>query len=279
MNIMPLDFETFASSRDFNDLLTVIIAKLPTIIATLTILVGGFWLSNLIGNLAVKAMTVKGVDQSIHTFIRTILVLLLKFIVIVTAMSAIGFNINSFIAAIGAAGVTAGLGLQDSVHQFASGITILLNKPFKSGDYIELENVSGKVLEIKLMYTTLVTLDNKRVIVPNSHITSSNLINYNAESRRRLDLVFSVSYDADIASAKKVLSNVCAANERILVDPEPIIAVKEQAASSVDIACYVWCESDYYWDVYYYMQESVKLAFDEAGISIPFGQMDIHVVS
>ena len=186
-------------------------------------------------------------------------------------------DVNSFIAAIGAAGITAGLGLQASVSQFASGIQILINHPFKSGDYIDLGTVSGKVHEIKMMYTELINVDNKRVIVPNSHITGSNIINYNSESKRRIDLVFGISYDADIAKAKEVIAQTVRKNELILTEPEPIIAVSAQAASSVNISCLVWCHTDDYWNVFYYMQEAVKLAFDENKIAIPYDQLDVHI--
>lgn len=277
MTQLPLDLEQLLREKDYSGVWTLFLSKLPTVIAGIAILVIGFWLANLLGKLTVRAMRAKGVDQSVHGFIRTIMVLLLKFIVILTAMSKFGININSFIAAVGAAGVTAGLGLQESVSQFASGITILINKPFKSGDFIELENVSGKVLEIRLMYTTLVTLDNKRVIVPNSHITTSNLVNYNAESHRRIDLVYSVSYDTDIALAKDVLTRVVSDFDLVLKDPAPLIAVKEHGASAVMLTCYVWCNSNDYWDVYFQMQERVKIAFDQNGISIPFDQLDVHI--
>lgn len=277
MQFLPLTLETLIKERDFDGIWALFLSKLPTIVAALAILVIGFWVANLIGKLTIRALRAKGVDQSIHSFIKTILVMLLKFVVILSALSTLGININSLIAAVGAAGVTAGLGLQSSVSQFASGITILINKPFKSGDYIELENVNGKVLEIKLMYTVLITLDNKRVIVPNSHITSSNLINYNAEDRRRLDLVFSVSYSADIAQAKKVLLKVADGNELVLKEPAPIIAVKEHSSSAINIACLIWCNSNDYWDVFYYMQEQVKLAFDREHVEIPFDQLDVHI--
>lgn len=277
MNFIKLNLETLIREKDYEGIKALIISKLPLVVAAFFIIAIGFWISNLIGKATVRGLRAKGVDSSVHTFIKTILVLILKIIVIMTALSAIGININSFIAALGATGIAAGLGLQESVSQFASGITILINKPFKSGDYIELENVSGKVLEIRLMYTTLVTLDNKRVIVPNSHITSSNLINYNAESRRRIDLVFSISYDSDIAKAKDVLAKVAESYELILKNPEPTIAVKEHGPSSINVACYVWCKSSDYWDVLYFMQEQVKLAFDKNGIEIPFDQIDVHI--
>lgn len=262
---------------EWDDVVKFVISKAPLLLGAVIIVVVGFVLSNLVGKLVVKGMRARGIDPSIHTFIKTIVVLLLKFAVILSALSTMNVDVNSFIAAIGAAGITAGLGLQASVSQFASGIQILINHPFKSGDYIDLGTVSGKVHEIKMMYTELITVDNKRVIVPNSHITGSNIINYNSESKRRIDLVFGISYDADIAKAKEVISQTVRKNELILTDPEPIIAVSAQAASSVNISCLVWCHTDDYWNVFYYMQEAVKLAFDENKIAIPYDQLDVHI--
>lgn len=262
---------------EWDDVVKFVVSKAPLLLGAVIIVVVGFVLSNLVGKLVVKGMRARGIDPSIHTFIKTIVVLLLKFAVILSALSTMNVDVNSFIAAIGAAGITAGLGLQASVSQFASGIQILINHPFKSGDYIDLGTVSGKVYEIKMMYTELITVDNKRVIVPNSHITGSNIINYNSESKRRIDLVFGISYDADIAKAKEVIAQTVRKNELILTEPEPIIAVSAQAASSVNISCLVWCHTDDYWNVFYYMQEAVKLAFDENKIAIPYDQLDVHI--
>ena len=275
--LVEANLVSLIKARDYDALLSLILEKAPSVIMAIVIVVIGVIVSKLIGKLAVKAMSAKGVDPSIHSFVRTIIVLLFNFIFILSALSTLGLDINSFIAALGAAGITAGLGLQASVSQVASGIQILFNHPFKSGDYIDVGTVSGKVHEIKIMYTVLITVDNKRVIIPNSYITSNNIINYNAEDRRRLDLVFSISYDADIEKAKEVIREVIAKNNLILTDPEPLIAVKEHAASSINLACLVWCSSSEYWNVFYYMQEAVKVAFDNNSISIPYGQLDIHI--
>ncbi len=277
MKYYPLELATLIKNGDFEGILDLIISKAPTIIAAIMIVVVGFIVSNLIGKLVIKALRAKGVDPSIHSFIKTVITLLLKLIFILSALSTLSIDVNSFITALGAAGITAGIGLQSSISQLASGIQILANHPFKSGDYIDVGNVSGKVHEIKMMYTVLITVDNKRVIIPNSYITTNNIINYNAEERRRLDLVFSISYDADINKAKETLKEVIAANSLILTDPEPLIAVKEHAASSVNLACLIWCNSSDYWDIFYYMQETVKISFDKNNISIPYGQLDIHI--
>lgn len=277
MKHYPLDLAKLVKDGDIEGIIDLIIDKAPMIIAAVLIVVVGFIVSNLIGKLVIKAMRAKGVDPSIHSFIKTVITLILKLIFILSALSTLGFDINSFVTALGAAGITAGLGLQASISQLASGIQILVNHPFKSGDYIDVGTVSGKVHEIKMMYTVLITADNKRVIIPNSYITTNNIINYNAEERRRLDLVFSISYDTDICKAKEVLKEVITANNLILTDPEPLIAVKEHAASSINIACLVWCNSNDYWDIFYYMQEAVKVSFDQNSISIPYGQLDIHI--
>lgn len=203
------------SAFDLETFMSKLVDALPKLAGAVIIIALGFWVSSLIGKLLIKGLTRKGVDASIHSFLRSIVVWLLRFAVILSALSTLGFNLNSFIAALGAAGLTAGMGLQNSIAQFASGIQILVNKPFKSGDFVELENISGRVHEIKLMYTVFTTADNKRVIVPNSHITSNNIINYNAEGRRRLDMTFSVSYSDDIALAKQVLHAQALKNELI----------------------------------------------------------------
>lgn len=277
MNIGTVELPETNIFPEWEDIVKFVVSKAPSLIGAAIIVVVGFVVSNLVGKLAVKGMRAKGIDPSIHSFIKTIVVFVLKAAVILSALSTLNVDVNSFIAALGAAGITAGLGLQSSVSQFASGIQILINHPFKSGDYVDLGTVSGKVHEIKIMYTELITVDNKRVIVPNSHITSSNIINYNSESKRRVDLVFGISYDADIARAKAVIEETARKNELVLMNPEPVIAVSGHAASAVNISCLIWCHTDDYWDVFYYMQEAVKLAFDENNISIPYDQLDVHL--
>ncbi len=277
MKFYRLDLAEMIEQRNFDGIMALIISKIPLIVSVVIILVVGFAVSNLIGKLVIKALKAKGVDPSVHSFIRTCITLLLKFAFILSAISTLGVNVSSFLAAIGAAGITAGLGLQSSVSQLASGVQILMNHPFKSGDYVELGTVSGKVHEIKLMYTVLITVDNKQIIIPNSTITSSNIINYNANNRRRLDLVYSVAYDQDIEKVRTAILETIKANNLIFSDPEPIVAVKEHGPSSINFACLIWCKSDDYWNVFYYMQEQVKLAFDKNGIEIPFNQLDVHI--
>lgn len=252
-------------------------AALPKIIVFVLVIVIGFWLAKLAGNLMVKILENKNVDKSMHRFVKRSTVIFLRIIVAVIALEQIGFNVNSFITAIGAAGITAGLGLQNSIAQLAGGVQILFNKPFKSGDYVEIGNVQGKVREIRFMYTTLVTNDNKLVVVPNQNITTSTLINYTARDKLRLDLTYTISYDDDIEKAKRVLKQVTEAEPLLLKDPKYTIGVSNHGASGIDIVCFVWCKSENYWPAYFSMQEKVKLAFDKNGIHIPYDQLDVHI--
>lgn len=277
MFFQSLSVEELDTEKKLADFPDLILSKLPAIIGAVVIIVAGVVVAKLIGALAVKAMAAKGLDSSVHGFIRTMIFFVIMVIFVLSALSTLGININSFVAAIGAAGITAGLGFQNVISQFASGLTLLINKQFKSGDFVEIGTTSGKVHEIKMMHTVLITIDNKRVVIPNLTVTSSNITNYSTENFRRVDLVYSISYDADIAKAKGVLNRIVENNDLVCKEPAPIIAVKEHGASSVNIACYIWCDNSNYWTVYYYMQEAVKLAFDREGISIPYNQIDVHI--
>lgn len=276
-NIIPLDLAQLIKDGDLDGIRALILSKFPLIISALLIVVIGFIISDLLGKLLVKGLELKNVDPSVHPFIRTIAVFILKLIFLLTAFSTLGVNVNSFVAALAAGGVTAGLGLQKSVNQFASGLEILINHPFKSGDYVTIGDVSGVVKEIRLMHTELLTLNNVKVIIPNSHITDNCILNYHAEDHCRVELIFSVSYEADIEKAKEAILRVAAENEMVLADPAAAVNVKEHAASSINLVAHLWCDSKNYWPVFYYMQEKVKLEFDRNNIPIPFNQLDIHI--
>lgn len=260
------------------DIVGKFFTKLPTIILAVIIVVVGYFLAKFAKKLVVKAMKAQNVDPSVYNFIKRMVSAGINFVFIMTALSMF-INIGSLIAAIGAAGVTAGLGLQATVAQFASGIQILMNRPFKTGDFVELNGISGSVADIRFMHTVIITPDNKRITIPNSHITSNHIINYSAESTRRVDLVFSISYSDDISKAKQVIKETALANEFILKDPMPEVYVFSHEASSINLSAKVWCDVDKYWDVYYSMQENVKLAMDKNGINIPFNQLDVHIIN
>lgn len=255
-----------------------LMAKLPTIILAAILIVLGIFISRIVAKIAVKAMRAKGVDPSVYNFVKRIISVVIKAAFFLSALSMF-ININSVIAAIGAAGVTAGLGLQASVAQFASGIQLLVNRPFKSGDFVEINGVSGSVVDVRFMQTIINTPDNKRIIIPNSHITTNHIINYTAENKRRVDLSYSISYSDDISLAKRVIAEVANANQFVLKDPAVEVFVGSHDASSISLVTRLWCKGENYWDVYFAMQEEVKLAFDKNGICIPFNQLDVHIKS
>mgnify|MGYP002799280977 FL=1 len=238
----------------------------------------GGWLSSVAVNLVRKAITRARGDAGVTTFLASLLNILLKAIIAIMAIAQLGIDVTSLIAALGTAGVAVVLAMKDSMSNVASGAQIVLAAPFHVGDYLSApsEEAEGTVERIEMMFTTLRTFDNKEIVIPNSRLMQSTIINFTAMKTRRLDLTYSVSYSADLLAVKALLMRLCEEEPRIQKDPAPLVAVGEHGASAVSIVVRVWCEIGDYWDVYYAMQERVKLAFDEAGIQIPFPQLDIH---
>lgn len=241
---------------------------LPSIVIAALTLVLGIIVAKAVAKLIVKGMKKRGTDPSVYGFVENIVKITIMVIVIISALSSLGVNISSFIAALASVGVAIGLGLQNSVSQFASGIMIIINKPFKKGDFVEVKGVSGSVSEINILYTVLLTGDNKKIIMPNSDITSNHIINYSAEEKRRCDVAFSISYADDIAKARAIILNEVEKSDAALTDPVPVVVVSAQEASSVQLTLRCWCMNEKYWELYYALQENIKLAFDKGGISI-----------
>ncbi len=277
-NDVPTAFNNIVEYLDSLQLIEKFMAKLPTIIIAILLVVIGYFLSRLARKLVVKAMSARKVDPSVYNFIKRMVSVAINFTFILLAASMF-INVGSLVAAVGAAGVTAGLGLQATVAQFASGIQILMNHPFKTGDFVELNGVSGSVADIRFMNTVIITPDNKRIVIPNSHITTNHIINYSAENMRRVDFSFSISYSDNIEKAKSVIKEVALSNENILKEPLPEVYVQSHEASSINLTARVWCKVDKYWDVYFAMQENVKVALDKNGICIPFNQLDVHIIN
>ncbi|MBR0598779.1 mechanosensitive ion channel family protein [Sinanaerobacter chloroacetimidivorans] len=243
----------------------------------LLIVVVGFLAITVICKLLRKALMKSKLDEALHTFFVNCLKVFLWIIVLITAMSYIGIPVSAFLAALGAAGVAIALALKDSLANFAGGILIILTKPFSKGDFIEDYETSGKVDKIDLLYTTLKTFDNKIITIPNGKLANSTIVNYSRADNRRVDCNFSIGYDDDIAKAKEILLVVAESNPDIFDDPAPLIGVSGHGQNSVTIDLKVWCKNSDYWDIKYYLEEQVKLAFDEAGITIPYPQLDVHI--
>lgn len=232
---------------------------------------------NWIVRLTERNLRARAQDELIIRFATNILAWTLLFIVIIAALSQVGIDTTALIALLGAAGLAVGLALQDSMKNFASGVLLIIFRPFTTGHFVEAGGTSGIVESITLFTSTLRTPDNRAVIVPNGAIYSNTITNYSALPTRRVDMVFGIGYDDDLRKAKKLLHQIIADEPRILADPAPLIAVSELADSSVNFAVRPWVQTADYWDVFFTITEKVKLAFDDNGITIPYPQMDVHV--
>jgi len=247
------------------------------VIAAVAILVVGRWVAGGFKNLVRKVMDSRGVDPTIVGFVANLTYILLLTFFVIAALGQLGIQTASFIAIIGAAGLAVGLALQGSLANFAAGFLMIIFKPFKVGDYIEGAGVSGSVEVIQIFTTTLKTPDNKTVIIPNASLTAGNIINYTTKGTRRMDMVVGIGYDSDIDKARGILEELVAHDERVLKDPPHTIAVAELADSSVNFVVRPWVNVSDYWNLWFDLTENVKKRFDEAGITIPFPQRDIHV--
>ena len=225
-----------------------------------------------------KALGKTKLDKSVHKFVITATKYTLYIILAVVILTSLKVPTAPLVTVLGACGAAVALALKDSLGNIASGRIILANKPFIRGDVIEVTGITGIVQSIDLLVTTLKTTDNKVITIPNGTITASVLVNYSREEKRRVDLTFTVSYDSDIAKAKDVLLAVAESNSDIFADPAPVIGVAEHQDSAILLDLKVWCENSRYYDVRYYLEEQVKLAFDEANITIPYPQMDVRVI-
>jgi small conductance mechanosensitive channel len=247
------------------------------VIAALIIFIIGRWLVKLIAHVTGKAMTKSGTDETLIIFTKDLLIFVGYIFVIVAALNKLGVNTASAIAVIGAAGLAIGLAFQGALANFAAGCLIIIFRPFKVGDLIQAGGELGKVREIELFTTKMVTPDNKTVIVPNAQLTADKIINFTETDEIRLDLVFGVSYAADIDHVKKVIAQVLDSDKRILKNPAYFIGVKAHADSSVNFAVRPWVKADEYWNVFFSLQEEMKKAFDKENIEIPFPQRDVHI--
>lgn len=241
------------------------------------IFLAGWWLAKLAAKLAKNAVKKGRADPLVAGFIGSLVKAVVLLAAAVSAIAQLQININSLIAALGAAGLTASFALQGSLSNLVSGMQIIFTKPFKMGDYLAFGGYEGTVKRIEILYTVLATFDNKEVIVPNSKITGDVVVNFTTNGTRRLDLSYGVAYSADLRRAKDILRRLAEGDVRVLDAPAPVIAVGELKDSSVTLVMKLWCKQEDYWNLYYAMQEAVKLAFDKAGVPIPFPQLDVHL--
>ncbi|HGY9586329.1 TPA: small-conductance mechanosensitive channel MscS [Vibrio harveyi] len=247
------------------------------IISALLILFIGNIIVKAVANSVSKVLEKKKMDKAVVEFVNGLVRYLLFVIVLIAALGRVGVQTASVVAVIGAAGLAVGLALQGSLSNFAAGVLIVAFRPFKSGDYVEIGGVAGSVEAIQIFQTVLKTPDNKMVVVPNSSVIGGAITNYSRHATRRVDLVIGVSYSADLKQTKQVIRDVLEKDERILKDPATQIGVLALADSSVNFVVRPWCKTADYWDVYFDSTQAIKEALDEAGIEIPFPQMDVHL--
>lgn len=249
---------------------TLIVDYSPNVITALLLLIVGLILINLVTKGIKSIMKKRNVDTTVRKFLGDLTNWTLKALLFVAVISKLGVATTSFAAILGAAGLAIGLALQGSLSNFAGGTLIMLFKPFKVGDLIEAQGELGVVKEIEIFTTKLIGLSNREIIIPNGALSNGNIINYSSEGTRRVDLVFGVSYDADIKQTKDVLMNVLTSHPKVLKDPAPTVNVLELADSSVNFAVRPWSKSEDYWDVFFDITENTKIALDKAGIEIPY---------
>jgi small conductance mechanosensitive channel len=243
----------------------------------IAIFVIGKMIARIISRLLQKGLQRAGTDSMLVGFLSNIAYGVLLVAVVLAAIDSLGVNVTSLMAILGAAGLAVGLALKDSLSNFASGVMIIIFRPFNIGDYITAGGSSGTVDEIGLFCTLLHSPDNQRIIVPNSAIIGDTIVNTSAMSTRRLDLVIGIGYDDNIGQARDIIMGIIEADERILKDPEPGIVVGELGDFSVNLNVRPWVNAADYWSVRPDLLENIKVKLDEAGISIPYPQQDVHM--
>src|SRR4030043_538215 len=270
-------------SFDMEAILTKIYEYLATywlqVVAAIVIFVVGRWLAKVISNLIAGAMTKARIDPTLTSFVKNLCHIALLGFVIIAALKKLGIPMTEFTVVVGAAGLAVGFALQGSLSNFAAGVILIIFKPFKVGDFVELGGKMGTVKEMQLFNTILNSPDNVRIIVPNGQVTGGNIMNYTVNGTRRIDLVVGISYDDDLKKAHQVIENVILSDERILKEPAYTVAASELGESSVNFVVRPWVNAADYWNVRFDTIEKIKLALDKNDITIPYPQRDIHMKS
>ena len=248
-----------------------------SLMGALAFLFIGFWVSKLIVKALRKMMVRKNSDPGLISFVSSLANIALKIMIIISVMGMVGIQMTSFIAVLGAAGIAIGMALQGTLSNFASGVMILIFKPYKVDDYIEAQGVAGFVKEIQIFNTIITTVDNKTVIVPNSSLATNLLTNYSKQDKRRVDWTVGVTYGTDFKVARDSIMRILEADNRVLKEPVPFISIIELADSSVNIVVRAWVNTPDYWDVFFDFNNKVYATFNEEGIEFPFPQVDVHL--
>ena len=258
-------------------LFSTVVPYLWQIIGALLVILIGFKLVNVFVKKLSASKAYEKLDTNIQSFLTNILRISLKIVLLIVAVSMVGIQTSALIAALTTCGAAIALALQGGLSNIAAGVIIVLCRPFHVGDFINANGVAGVVKEINIYYTTLITPDNQRIMVPNGALSNSTITNLSTEATRRIDFEFNVAYSSDIDLVRKVLLATAANDESILQDPAPEVMIAGHGDNSIQVKLRLWVAAENYWAVYFSMFEDVKKAFDQFGIEIPFNQLDVHL--
>lgn len=263
------------------DLTTKALEYLPKVALAIITLVVGFWLIGKIVKVATRAIELGGLDETVSKFLSGVISALLKVMILLSVAGMFGVNTTSFVAILSALMVGVGMALNGTIGHIASGVMLMIFKPFKVGDLVKIggKQSMGTVDSISAFNTTLKTLDNQRIIIANSNVTGNDITNVSGQGTVGVELTFGIGYNDDIQKARQIILDVGAQCPHILKEPAQGVVVAELGDNAVNLATRPFCKSEHYWDVKFFMQENVKNAFDKAGISIPFPQMEMHMPS
>lgn len=262
---------------DITDVNQFLVRMGTNLIVCVLILVAGFWLAKMLSKGVRKVLRRSNTDEGLVTFLTSFLSMVLKILVVITAITQLGIEMTSFVALLGAAGLAIGMAFSGTLSNFAGGVIILVLKPFKVGDFIDAQNEQGIVKEIQIFNTYLHTNDNKVIILPNGAVANGNIINFTKADKRRVDWTFSISYGDDVEKAKEILLRYVKEDKRILNDPEPFVGLLLMNSSSIDLTLRAWAHTDDYWPVFFEMNERIYKDLPQHGFTFPFPQMDVNL--
>ena len=261
----------------WNEFLKRLIGFLPQLLVAAVILLVGLLATKVVPKPIKSVLNRTRLDAVAVKYILRVVKISIWALVLMMVLDTVGVPVTSLLTLLAAIGAAVALAIKDNLANLASGVVLLFTKPFKAGDFIEVEGDSGVIREIEMMHTYLDTVGNTRLAIPNTKMMTATINNYSVYETRRQDFVFSISYDDDLLKAEELLKGMVDRHPMVLQDPAPMVKVKEHASSSVNLLVRVWCKSENYWDLQFDLLEQVKLAFDENGLSIPFNQLDVHI--
>jgi small conductance mechanosensitive channel len=259
-------------------ILTWVMLRGPHVFLAIVVLLVGLQIIKKTIKLMGRILDKREMDPTLKPFLSSLVGIILKAMLLISVASMVGIETTSFVAILGAAGLAIGLALQGTLQNFASGVMILIFKPFRAGDFIDAGGHKGTVSAIEIFNTKLLTVQNRLIIIPNSAITSSSIVNFSAMDTARVDFTIGISYTSNIKTAKDIIERIYLADQRVLKDPAPMVAVSNLGNSSVDLTVRCWVAAPDYWDVFFHFNEQFKIELEAGGISIPFPQMDVHLI-